>query len=443
MIRLFLDITRVATRIIRSSPTGIDRVEYAYAAEILGNPGAYESFGVITTPLSSGLLPSARVLDLLQRVARAWGVETPPSEDIVFRSIKAWLESPVALHDTRSLRFRGTSTLGLIRQEMVFPLFDLLSAKMRLRSTIARAGSESAMYLHTSHSQLNHRSRFAWLQQNKVQSSFLIHDVIPIDYPEFCSPGALPRHLARLSTVSEIASLLLVNSDFTKRRLKEQLATHELRIPEIVRIPLGVDTWFLSRDRLEPPSAAPYFVCVGTIEPRKNLNFLLSVWRRLVERLGPQTPRLVLAGRRGWENENVIDVLDRSQTLAPYLAEVSDLTDAGLASLIAGARAVIAPSLVEGFDLPLAESLAVGTPALASDIPAHREVGGDFADYLDPIDGRGWIDALESFCKPDSPARAAAVSRLKAYRPTNWHDHVVQALEILNQTAKRSTQSVS
>lgn len=436
MMRLFLDTTRVATRIIRSSPTGIDRVEYAYATQILGNRGVCEAFSVITAPMLSGALPHACMLDLLQRVARAWGLDTPPSGDDVFGSIKTWLESPVASNSTQSARFRGTSTLDLVKREMVLPIRELLGAKRRLRNWV-REGRTGNVYLHTSHTQLNYASRFAWLKQNDVKSSFLIHDVIPIDYPEFCSPGAPERHLARLKTVSEIASLLLVNSDFTASRLKEHLATRGLRVPEIVRIPLGVDTWFLSRDRLEPPSpSVPYFLCIGTIEPRKNLNFLLAVWRRLIERLGARAPRLVLAGRRGWENENVIDLLDRSRTLAPYLAEVSGLTDAGLASLIAGATAVVAPSLVEGFDLPLAESLAVGAPVLASDIPAHREVGGAFVDYLDPIDGRAWTDALDAFCAPNSPVRAAAAARVKIYRPMLWHDHVVQALQLLEHIAQ-------
>jgi glycosyltransferase involved in cell wall biosynthesis len=372
------------------------------------------------------------MLDLLQRVGRAWGIETPPSGDDVFRSIKAWLESPVASDSAQSVRFRGTSTFDLIKREMVLPLRDLLRATTRLRNWIKEDRSGLDVYLHTSHTQLNYESRFAWLKRNNVRSCFFIHDVIPIDYPEFCSPGALARHLARLETVSKIASMILVNSDFTARRLKEFLAMQGLRIPEIVRIPLGVDKWFLSRDRLEPPSAnGPYFLCIGTIEPRKNLNFLLAVWRRLVERLGARAPRLVLAGRRGWENENVIDILDRSRTLGPYLAEVSGLTDAGLASLIAGATAVVAPSLVEGFDLPLVESLAAGTPVLASDIGAHREVGGAFVDYLDPIDGRAWTNALDTFCMPNSPARAAAAARVKAYRPVTWHDHVARALQLL------------
>ncbi|WP_371818815.1 hypothetical protein [Rhodomicrobium sp. Az07] len=81
------------------------------------------------------------------------------------------------------------------------------------------------------------------------------------------------------------------------------------------------------------------------------MTFLFAVWRKLVERLGPRAPRLVIVGHRGWENENVIDVLDRSSGLAPFLVEATDLSDAGLASLLSGAAALVSPSSVEGFGL--------------------------------------------------------------------------------------------
>ena len=89
----------------------------------------------------------------------------------------------------------------------------------------------------------------------------------------------------------------------------------------------------------------------------------------------------MVVGHRGWENENVIDVLDRSRGLAPFLVEASGLSDAGLASLIRGATAVVAPSSVEGFGLPVAEALSLGVPVIASDIAAHREVGGRRATF--------------------------------------------------------------
>ncbi len=70
------------------------------------------------------------------------------------------------------------------------------------------------------------------------------------------------------------------------------------------------------------------------------------------------------------------------------------------------------PSFAEGFGLPVAEALAAGTPVVASDIEAFREVGGEAIDYLDPLDGRGWLQAVRDYATPNSPRRRAALERI-------------------------------
>lgn len=435
--KLLLDITRVATRIIRSGPTGIDRVEFAYAKEILRNQRDFTALGTITMPVFTGALRQSRVDDVLGRVEAAWGLSTPPTGDPTFNAVKAWLEAPLAANDAKSARFRGSQTSALMKRALTFfPARDVIRARTRLGRWITREREKRPIYFHASHTQLDNISRFAWLKEKNVPAVFLLHDTIPIDFPEFCSPGGRGRHIARLSTVSQLASLVIVNSEFSARSVKAQFKANGLRAPEIEKIPLGVDELFVSRAKLAPPEPpTPYFVYVGTIEPRKNLTFLLTVWRRLIERLGPAAPRLLLVGRRGWEIENVIDVLERSVAIAPYVAEASDLTDAGLASLLAGATALVAPSLVEGFGLPIVESLSLGVPVLASNIPAHQEAGGEFAHYLDPVDGPAWIEALEQFSRPNSTARAQAVEKIAHYRPMLWRDHVDRAIDLLRRKA--------
>jgi glycosyltransferase involved in cell wall biosynthesis len=161
-------------------------------------------------------------------------------------------------------------------------------------------------------------------------------------------------------------------------------------------------------------SARPYFVCVGTIEPRKNVHFLLRLWRRLAERMGADTPWLVLAGRRGWESEAILDHLERSPPVRRFVHEVSHLGDRDLARLIAGANALLAPSSCEGFDLPVAEATALGTPVIASDIPVHREFASH-ARLLDPVDGLAWLAAIE-----DAATRRPSA---EPSRPFDWESH--------------------
>ena len=123
---------------------------------------------------------------------------------------------------------------------------------------------------------------------------------------------------------------------------------------------------------------------------------ILHVWRELAARYGAATPKLVLIGARGWENENIIDLLERSPALRGHVLEASGLTTPGLKRLLRNARALLMPSFAEGFGLPLAEALALGTPAIASNIPAFHEIAGPAFTPLSPIDGEGWLRAVEA-----------------------------------------------
>jgi glycosyltransferase involved in cell wall biosynthesis len=174
----------------------------------------------------------------------------------------------------------------------------------------------------------------------------------------------------------------------------------------------------------------PYFVCLGTIEARKNHLLLLNLWRDFVARNGGRTPGLVLIGRRGWEIENTIDMLDRCPALRGYVREHSTAPDAQATQLLKNARALLLPAYAEGFGFPLIEALACGTPVLCSDIPALRELGGAIPEYFDPLDGAAWRAAIVEYAADPSPRRDAQLQRLALWRPPRWADHfaAVEAL---------------
>ena len=183
--------------------------------------------------------------------------------------------------------------------------------------------------------------------------------------------------------------------------------------------PFGADLPVAAGDGV-PPIGRPYFVYVGTIEARKNHLLLLNLWRRLSRDLGERAPVLVLVGQRGWEVENVIDMLDRCPALRDTVIEHNALPDAAMVPLLRGARALLLPSFAEGFGFPVIEALQLGVPVLCSDIPALRETGGAVPEFLDPLDGPGWHRAILDYAAPESPRRAAQLARLAAWRPPRW-----------------------
>ena len=92
---------------------------------------------------------------------------------------------------------------------------------------------------------------------------------------------------------------------------------------------------------------------------------------------------------------------------------------------------MVAPSFVEGYGLPVAEALALGVPVLASDIPAHREVGGEYAEYIHPLDGRGWAEALDDYAAPNSKRRQAQLQKLKHYSAPTWTTHMARIEKLI------------
>jgi glycosyltransferase involved in cell wall biosynthesis len=125
----------------------------------------------------------------------------------------------------------------------------------------------------------------------------------------------------------------------------------------------------------------PYFLYVGTIQPRKNLVRLLEAFAQL----SPEAPRLVIAGKRGWLSAP-IERRAAELGLAERVVFAGYVPDAELPGLLRGALAFVFPSLYEGFGMPVLEAMAAGVPVLTSSTSALPEVAGDAALLVDPCD---------------------------------------------------------
>jgi len=407
MTRVFFDISRIFIRGSRFSPTGIDRVVVAYARWLLDQP-QIELQPVLTIGGRLIGVPR-RMLDRTIRQNEAFARQRNDSD----KPGATWgaLQQALCSETDRATPLRAAPVSLQLPERARWHLNIAGRALANLRPVQASAGS---IYLNVSHTGLDQPQVLGRLAERGVAPVVMVHDLIPINFPEYCAPAAEARHVRRIDEIIRYARLVITNSATTARELADYAEAHGLEAPPTQVAPLGIETAFFDTSQPWAPTR-PYFVCVGTLEARKNVAFLLAVWRRLFERLGPETPRLVLVGRRGWENESVIDHLQRSQSVIRLVHEVSDLSDRELARLVGGAAALLSPSLAEGFDLPVVEGLALGVPVVASDIPAHRELAGQVATLIDPLDGPAWINAVE---------RAAAVrGRGLPYSAPTWAGH--------------------
>lgn len=423
---LLLDISRLVENLHLATPTGIDRVEMAYAQHFLKRAATDDVRLVVTWPHFSGVLRAQDIQPVINETASRWSMGREASADESFKTLHAALNEPFDASRIKPERIGAPDDRrGLVGWSRMAVLW-LRSVARRLDKTlIAELNRKGGCYIHVSQFRLNRPERFEWLADASMRSIFMLHDLIPITHPEYCRPGEAARHRARVDTMLKHADRIVTVSDATRRALKSYSEAEDKTVPPAEVVPLGLTPVFIDHYGVKPISAElPYFVVVGTIEPRKNLLYLLTVWHRWTQEGRHPRARLVVVGRRGWENENILELLDRSKGLASSIIEVASLSDAGMAALMKGATALLAPSFVEGYGLPIAEALALGTPVIASNTDAHREAGGAFAEYLDPLDGFGWMQAFDDYLQPASTRRGERLTVLQGYRPESWNAHL-------------------
>ncbi len=243
-------------------------------------------------------------------------------------------------------------------------------------------------YLSVGHSGLDRRCLGAVASLAGATSAVLLHDAIPSDWPHLQKRGSPARFDQKLEWVAKAADAVFAPLHATAADIAPHLAAKGWQ-KEIQVAPLGV------RDPapmgINPvPGDRPYFVVLGTIEPRKNLGFLLDLWHRLSE----PRPRLVVIGARGWSDKDLFARLDRLVAAGDVLA-FHDLGDAEVAAALNNARALLFPSLAEGFGYPPLEAAALGCPVISAPLHQTRELLGDSIIYADVNDEYQWLKAIE------------------------------------------------
>ncbi|WP_254919072.1 glycosyltransferase family 1 protein [Oceanicola sp. 22II-s10i] len=372
----------------------MDRVERAYLVRLLQEDTPL--YGLARVVAGYVLLDRAGLAGLLSRVDgdTPWGPADLRAR--LSRSLSPAQRQADA--DLRRLAIRRSTRPGLERM---------------LRAALP-AGTA---YLNTGHSNLTDRVLRAVRSVPGGRIAVLIHDTIPLDLPEMQREGTVARFRAMFDRVLRQADLIICNSEQTRRDVMRHGGA-AAGGPDVVVAHLGVepprpDAGAVPADL---PTGGAYFIAVGTIEPRKNHALLLDLWAEM----GPAAPPLLICGARGWRNEDVFARLDSLPPDGP-VRELSDLTDGAISALVTGARALLQPSIAEGFGLPPVEAAALGTPVVCVDLHVYREILGDIPVYLPVTDRLSWRKTINNLTEADG--RTTGTGMRNGYVPPRWEEH--------------------
>ena len=258
-----------------------------------------------------------------------------------------------------------------------------------------------------------HATNFVAPPARRAAGVLTVHDLTYLRYPELVSGASaryrrlVPRGLARARVVcTPTAAVAAELADAYRLPAERVVVTpmavgplwHRARPPEPV--------WLAARDLPER-----YLLFVGSLEPRKGLPVLVAAYRQLRASL-PDAPALVLAGPPGWGQALDLSGLPEGAFRLPGYLDTAEL-----ARLVAGAALFVFPSLYEGFGIPPLEALACGTPVVASDLPATREVLGGHAVFVPAGDAAALAGGLAAaLADADGQARAGGAQARAARR---------------------------
>lgn len=392
-----LDVTRIASRLGRGALTGIDRVELAYLRHLL--QPQFRTYGLLRTK-AGVLLLNRTGLSSLDRWAS--GAPLPQDCDLMAKATR-----------------RNDPLLGAIETQL--RKTSIARAPVSLSHfALRRHLPQHIGYLNTGHANLSAPMMRALRSVSGMKIGVLVHDTIPLDHPAYSRPDRIDAFAKKLRAVSDSADLVIHTAQAT--RTSTDAHFRQLgRVPNGVVAPLGVDVQSPNAAELPPdlPLEQPFFLAVGTIEPRKNHALLLDVWERLAGQM-PDPPKLFIVGNKGWADAAI---LARLETGLPGVHVLHGVSDAAVAALMCRARALLFPTLSEGFGLPAFEAASLGLPVIATELPVFREILNDYPVYLAPHDIYSWQETVLALTE------GSAFGRKGRWTVPRWEDHFSTALK--------------
>lgn len=239
------------------------------------------------------------------------------------------------------------------------------------------------------------RDYFDLLMRSGVKLYFLLHDLLPVRYPEFFPVGSKEKHLKWLYTISASHGVISVSAS-TQRVYMDWLNENNFKLKsdfnlgyshngsDFIRRDMYLASPKTRRHSNDAPKEILNFLMVGTLEPRKGHEQIIDAFELLWAQ--GSNIKLVIIGKIGWNVENLVKRIEQHIEFKERLIYKNNVSDTDLDEMYRNSSCLIAASFDEGFGLPLIEAAQYGVPVFARDIPVFREVAGDAAFYFKGAD---------------------------------------------------------
>lgn len=280
----------------------------------------------------------------------------------------------------------------------------------------------------------------------------LFHDLIPVYAKETCDQGTARVFKIFLDQIIGVVDLALSVSQSTANDLRRYCHENRINAPriEVTRLGGGFDEFLQGAQRTTVCADAdeisapyipeePYVLFVSTIEGRKNHEYVLRIWRHMIEN-GIPVPKLLCVGRLGWRSVGFLNLLMGDRVLGSNIEILEEISDSQLDKLYRSCEFTIFPSLYEGWGLPVSESLSHGKVCVTSNRTSLPEVAGEFGVYVPLDDVVAASDVIAELCCNKDLLAAREAEIRSRYEADSWKvvaGRVLNACEASRENSSR------
>lgn len=269
-----------------------------------------------------------------------------------------------------------------------------------------------------------------------------VHDLAFREYPETIRKRTLLMLKSSLKRSIRRADAILADSDFTRQEILKYYKVSEKKIHIV---PCGIDTskFYPIKDTVQIDAVkekygigSEYYLYLGTLEPRKNIEGILEAYSMLKERVTGEIPKMVIAGGKGWLFDSIFEKvqemhLDEDVIFTGYVEEQDKV------KLLNGAVSFCFPSFYEGFGMPPMEAMACGTAVITSNGNSLREVTGEAAVHVEPTDYQQLSEAMERVWRDRGYREELQQKGFEQVKKYSWKN-AVDALQIVYEEVLQS-----